>query len=777
MSKLRAGHKNAAAALAAVACLTLPGTMLAGTATVVLPEQATTSAGVFDADGALVRTLWSGVQHDAGKLTLEWDGSRDDGAQATPAEQYRVRVMAHHVRYVWEGVIGNTSDATNGASVHRGFKPVHDMAIDAAGDAFYVVGYNEQQNAIHRLQVSSPQRRTPLAHDDYRRVFRYAATDGTLAYFANVGVPAALGSSRREPATFVIALRVSDGAQYSFAAGQVEMPNLPGNRWESVIDLDRVNVTVEDRFRNAPSGLAVQQRGDKLLVAHRDVGEIRVFDKSSGVPQGRIAIETPGDMDVAPDDSVWVVCRVDGRPAVARYRLSGTQWIREIVVTEGLVDPVAIGVSPVDGTLVIADAGTEQLKAFDRAGQPDWTMGRAGGYAANGTAVTADKFWFSAGPTYLAFQADGSFWVGDPGNVRNLHFSVQRRYLEQIMYQPARYVVAVDPANPGRVFCEFLEFSVDYSRPLRKSWKLVRNWAAGLDNRKYKGDFNGLRSVYTLDNGRTYGVIPRFDIQSSEVVELAATGLKPTGMRLGLGEKMYPDGSLRFDRIRLHTLQVYARKVEGFDADGTPRWGAPTALGGVKALQDRDPYYHQVPIVRGMNEATYPITVSGIVVSFTPNKAEGFHLGGIRPGSDRWLWRASPSGTWEIDAAGNILTLNGTYEVDRGVQYPANVVTVARRHIVAGYHGEGWNGGQAGQWLHFLDNGLFVGQFGKPVYPANNISDARPESAGNAFSPHLIDVDGQLYLWHNDESVHAGIHRWKIEGADDIRFLDAPIQP
>jgi hypothetical protein len=483
-------------------------------------------------------------------------------------------------------------------------------------------------------------------------------------------------------------------------------------------------------------------------------------------------------MDVAPDDSLWVLLKEKERPAAARYRRQAGRWARETLVSEGLTNPVALGVSPVDGTLVVVDAGSEQLKAFSSSGKPSWTLGQAGGYRANGPQVTNDKFWFSAGPAYLTFQKDGSFWVGDPDNLRNLHFSAQRRYIEQIMYLPHSYVVAVDARDPRRVFRRFLEFSVDYSKPLRKSWKLERNWGAGLANSEiYAGAHGGLSSVVTLTNGPTYGVMPRSDTPVSEVVLLTANGLKQTGMRLDVGTKLYSDGSLRLHAIRGRSLGVYSRKITGFGADGVPRWSEPERLAGVSELQARDPWYHDVPIVRGVNEATYPITESGVIVSYNPGKSEGFHLGGLRPGEDRWLWRANPSGTWELDEKGRILTLNGTYELGRGVHYPGNVVVAAGRNIVAGYHGEAWNGGQAGQWFHFLDDGLFVGQFGRAAYPANGRTYAQPESAGNAFSPQLVVVDGQTYLWHNDEAVHAGVHRWKLEGAGDIKVLEAPIDP
>jgi hypothetical protein len=55
----------------------------------------------------------------------------------------------------------------------------------------------------------------------------------------------------------------------------------------------------------------------------------------------------------------------------------------------------------------------------------------AGGYE-NGPAVANNKFFFHSAPgntfgavdwSYLAFQSDGSFWVGDLGNYRTQYFT------------------------------------------------------------------------------------------------------------------------------------------------------------------------------------------------------------------------------------------------------------------------------------------------------------------------------------------------------------------
>ncbi len=761
----------AVATLAVVSVLTGMAPAFGGAASVSIAEPSVTSAGVYNEHGQLVRTLWSGRTQEAGPLQVEWDGRNDEG-DSVAGGGYVARVLAHNVRYVWEGIVGNTSVDLTGTGFHKAFLPINDMAFDSSGNGFYVVGYNEGQHALHRFHALDPQRRTPLLREDYRRVFRYVATDGQRAYFANTGLVSERGSFMREPQTFVAATEISSNEASRFPAG-VNADGATEKKWPSVIDFDRDDHDADGAYRSAPSGLAVQRRGRHLFVAHGGLNVIRVLDKHTGEMLGSVAASGAGDMDVGPDDSLWVLCRTGGQSTAVRYRQAGTAWTVDTLIPVG--NAAAIGVSPVDGTVVVADADAEQLHAFDGSGRRLWTFGREGGYRSGGSAVANDRFWLSAGATYLAFQPDGSFWVGDPGNVRNLHFSADRRYLGQISYLPHSYVVAVDAANPGRVFRHFLEFSVDYSMPLARSWRLVSNWAAGIDQR-YVGRFDGLQSVVTLRNGRTYGVIRRFDSSVNEIVELGKNGMRTTGIRLEPGEKLYADGSLRRHVIRFGALGIFARGLEGFDADGDPVWRAPAALARVASLKDTDPYYHDVPTVGGVNDPTYPSTGDGLVISFNPGRSAGFHLGAIRPGEDRWLWRASPSGSWELDAADQIASPDGRYEIGNGVQYPGSVVMATGTHVVYGYHGEAWRSGQANQWLHFLDNGLFVGQFGRPGLPGKG-RDAPAGAAGNAFSPQLVSVDGHVYLWHNDEHAHAGIHRWRLEGADRIRVLEAPIRP
>jgi hypothetical protein len=46
--------------------------------------------------------------------------------------------------------------------------------------------------------------------------------------------------------------------------------------------------------------------------------------------------------------------------------------------------------------------------------------------------------------------------------------------------------------------------------------------------------------------------------------------------------------------------------------------------------------------------------------------------------------------------------------------------------------------------------------------------EAFPMGAGNAFSSAFVKVDSIYYLYHNDESVHGAVHRWRISGLNTL---------
>ncbi len=95
--------------------------------------------------------------------------------------------------------------------------------------------------------------------------------------------------------------------------------------------------------------------------------------------------------------------------------------------------------------------------------------------------VANDRFafsddWGGAAYAFLAYQEDGSFWVGDDGNHRYLHFSAKRDYLDQIAFLPAAYGMSVDLNKPTYIYQNYLEATVDRSakdvQKVGKGWTL-----------------------------------------------------------------------------------------------------------------------------------------------------------------------------------------------------------------------------------------------------------------------------------------------------------------
>ena len=182
-----------------------------------------------------------------------------------------------------------------------------------------------------------------------------------------------------------------------------------------------------------------------------------------------------------------------------------------------------------------------------------------------------------------------------------------------------------------------------------------------------------------------------------------------------------------------------------------------------------------------------PLTTPGIRVTH-----KGWHLGGVRVGpnrstGDHWLWKASPTVANFVDGLGSFIL---DYETGTKVRpYAGTVAMAAGRSIIYGYHGEFFHGaGNASQWMHFYDDGLFVGQFGTPYDPNYEVSPAGavPGSSALPYFPSLVMVDhdnneaaagsGETYLWSNDLSSNAGVVRWHILGANQIQEMSGTVK-
>jgi hypothetical protein len=736
--------------------------------TFVLDEPCKTSAGVYAPDGTLVRTLWSKVRYAAGTNTAVWDGF-DDNTNAVPAGTYQIRILQHNTEYVWDGAVGNSSAEISGPTVHRGFWPMRDMAISGT-NAFYVSGYNEGMYDFRSFATTDPQHvkmswywvysaqfnRNSSASGDVNDLnWLWTAADSNRVYFACSGTPnpANLTVPNSYPGC-IVACYVSNNAAANFTSGG----QIVNNGANSPLP-NGIHVGTQPGL----SGLSVQNNGNLLAASVRPDNRVYLVDKISGSAVNNFTVSSPGRLNFSPDGSLWVISGT----SVVCYTNLGLNPTAAVTITN-FSQPMDVAVNPQNANLIlVADGGaSQQVKAFNNSGAPLWTYGLAGGYQANGAAVATNKFWFFDGEnpgTFLCFSADGSFWVGDGGNHRALHFSPALNYLEQIMYQPHSYVACVDQNNPSRVFNGFLEFSVDYNRPLSQAWTLVKNWKANVDPCHISWN-EGLREVTTFTNGHTYAYCDNscYNNVVQELCELGTNQLRFTGIfpmitNQGRWMSLGPDGSARATQIGV--ANWYHSTLKGFDASNNPVWYPETLLASAPS-GGTDP----VPRCCSFGNVRETISTNNIVISFDQTLNNGWHLGGVRVGATNWLWKTSHSVPW-MDGL-------GTFENANGVQYPGNTVQAVDRQVMFGYHGEFFrNEGQASQHMHFYDDGLFVGQFGEASPGHSPYEGALPGFAGNADSPSLIKTtNGDYYVWVNDEAGH-GPMRWHFVNAKNIREL------
>ena len=740
-----------------------------------LRTASTTSAGIFKKDSTLVRTLWNNVKYAAGTHTAYWD-RKDDNNNLVDDTSFVLRVLSSNVAYQWEGVIGNSSDSMTGITKHTYFFRPNGMAVNG-NFAYYCVGYTEGVTAAYKFNTARPQSKTGILYNTNHDVdleTDFVATDGNNVYWAG-----------RDPfntdVTMVYATSVSADQEVLFSAG-TSVGMTYGRTYNAAIDAYTNNAA------SRPSGLAVQKNGIYLFVSHAGLNELHVLNKTTGALVQTITVTNPRQLCVDMNDNLWMISATN---TLARYTVNNNGTLSNAVVSiSTLSDPLAIAVSPNNYQILVTDGGSsQQIKSFNNTtGSSIWTFGQAGGYSSD-PAVTNNKFFFSHQNTnvrgsFIAFQTDSSFWIGDPGNERLLRFSAARTHLNTISTLPHSYSVEADRNNPTRVFNDYLEFKIDYTKtlgPNNGSWTLIRNWRAGVPSTHYQ-DFkvNVLRNVITLSNGKTYATLEDLSVpdqKTPEIVELPASGnLRFTGVKLDPFENFIidQDGTLRSfvgDGDAGTVGEWFSRTLTGFNNQNNPVWSAPSSVATTPKGVDMDPL---------CDGPSFPAkTSSDILTVFNPwkvnykGKGKGYHLGAVKKGSNKWLWLAAKAGTEDYQGP---FPTDGTFDIGNNVEYPGGHVYALDKNILWNYHGEFWKNSQTNIWNHYYDNGLMVGQFGTIGLDASAMTELAPAGmAGNVFSSAVVKVGNDLYIYHNDEFHHSGVHRWKISGLNSIQVQSSNI--
>ncbi len=807
--------------LIAVIFLSLPARVVIGEQTeealafafVINSPSAATSAGVYDSNGILIRTLWANVFLTEGNHVRYWDGKNDLGILA-PRGTYTIKLLTNNVIYKYDGKIGTTSGhwyepdrwenfGWNG-SLHFAFSGSRGWIATGYAEGTYNVGYFDVANPFSPLPVSTQYVNQNIELDDI-------ATDGQWVYLMNRGAWHGF--------PMVTAIDAKSGFPVSFSSGmQQSGPRcaaFPGKRCgANDAAASWFNTTTSYIDPNSagtlqPTGIAVQREGRLLAVAHGDYVKdgtvyhpdmIKLFDKRSGVVIGVIStIHNPTQMAfdskglwVLGNGTLYLVTSVGNRNSLSQP-LSGLSHV------------LSVDTNPVKSTVVVLDGGSsQQMKEYSSfTYQLIRSYGIQGGYSNCDPTISTDRLMLDstavdgrglAYRSWVRVQDSDDIWIQDGGNgARILHISPSNHYVDQILFTRPSYHLAVSETLPSRLFMGMLEYAVDYSVLLKpgdpdrfrggnESWRLLRNWSVCADGAAGSSTY-GFRDITNLErlaNGGVYATAVDQD-KNVRVVELPRGGKAPLRstpvvFRKGDWRQLLRDGSLSYSAMvgaQHNCVSSYTARLAGFDANRNPHWEEFRT----ETLVCPDSKHLVVPNSGWGSDYTgseatksgyFPIYAAGSATIHNSKASSNYpHLAGAKPGLKSFAWTSMPEECVSRPDLHGAFPCSDSFGGHDGVGPPRT----EGKSIFVLYDGQYASYGA--QVYHFWEDGLLVGQFGNTYpYPTDLTLAAHPGNAGNIATFGTTTYKSDIFVYMPDESF-APISRWRIANVKSVHEFSA----
>jgi hypothetical protein len=722
-----------------------------------LGSDSTTSAGVYDVTGSLVRTIWNNVTYSAGTHTGSWNGNNDSGVPVVGSTT--IKVVSSNIQYEWDATIGNSSIPPTGSTKIRALRSVWDIA-EIGNYIYYCTGYVEGASPLNKWlknDLSYMTQVRPTTNNDFvaeTRNIDYDTSTGIL-YCDGQDPYADQGSNIN---AFIYAITSSNESDYNFPSGSTITMSLAYQTYRAI-------GVVTSNTSSTITGLAVMSTGSYLYSTHKAQNLTKVYNKTSGQLLNSSSLSL-ADITIEGNHLYGI-----SGSYVVKYSINtGTGALTTTNVSMSFSDPLRVSIK--NNILLVADGDTsQQIKAYNDSGSFLWTYGQAGGYV-NSPSASNNKFHFrDYNELYykavIFQQADNSFWIGDSGNNRVMHVDSNRNHLETVSYLPMNYNVAVNLHDPNRVFAGFTEYNAS-------TGQLSANWQGNLTGSN--SNYINIYQRYIFDNlinisGRTFGTINYYpegmfddSMRQPEIVELSSTGIRLTGIRWDAFSSDILDIngdiiSFPYNEGTSGTQNLTRRPYNGLDGSNNPTWGSTQVITSVPlAAQSPSQFNASRPSPNG--------------VIFSPLwQNSGSHFGRVENGS--YNWKSSYSTA--INYTGNFPT-DGTFDCGNSIPefggYAGGNTNTTGSLSVWNYIGEGWKQSQVNIWQLYENNyGLLLKQIGKTTPQAiidSGTSDAPAQAAGNAFSGKLVKSGSNYVIYHNDESVHGAIHRFRITGVDTI---------
>jgi hypothetical protein len=730
-----------------------------GEQVITLKTGANTSAGVYDRSGKLIRTLWSGKWMEAGTHEVTWEG-KDDAGNKVAIDGHTIKVLSSNVSYEWEGAaIGNTGKPITGSNKLHSNSPARDVCF-IGDEVYWALGYHEKWPAQWVTSLMHPENGKtwfePLQQTNQSTVL--VATDGALVYWAG-------HDTYSQPTVSFIWAMIAATKQRAIFANGVPAAMAWGSTYQSTIS-----------YKSEPNsyitGLAVQRAGKYLFVSRKAQNELQVIHKTTGALVQTIPVTSVGLLAIDRGDKLWVA---QGDSTIKQYSVNSNGTITPTgkkINLNGIIG--GMDVSPDNRTIAVCDMDNQIVKGFNTVtGVLLWTLGSKGGYLMDATVTNTKFFWKDAKGiqySFIKYTPNGGFYLGDPINMRYLQFDSSRNYVRTISWINTFYKAGIDPNNTARLFCVFLEFKIDHTKPLQQCWILKKNWGATFSNLY---DKSKISNIVTFPNKRTYGLLRGSSIiapgkeNSYYVVELVEGGtMRITTTEITpLSSFLQKDGSLIKATISGGTTRVVKYQLSGFN-NNNPLWNT---TGTVLAISSLPNFRFNSLGITENKIIGFDISARNIYDN------SDYHLLAFPIGGNTPMWKTSrgtsrdylgpyPEGGWFDNGNGVNLGLNGG----------GGFMQCMNNHIIWNYHGEFWKQSHTNRYNHYdASTGLLIGSFGT-ITPDNvtNEESAYGED-GNALTGGFVFANDNYYLYHNGEIY--GLHRWKLHGMNTIAIQTLPV--
>ncbi len=805
----------------------------------VLSEAAATSAGVYDEDNKLIRTLWGNVKYEAGTHTEKWDGL-DDWGNIVPDGNYTVKVLSNNVEYEkLIPVIGNTSDCSTWDSFISSYNMLFDMATSKSDSRIYYCsdhvegGYGLRYLNSNDLSVNGGL----LEANGGNNTATHVASDGQYVYWGTAE-KRIYGGDQGEIRAFIwrtdgtgkIAAFTNDTYNVDSKWNQNDTTTKNGLYWSS---LRYITKTTEKGVYNYNriGGVEVQQDGNYLLSAFRDADKVFVNDKTLGDNIFEMDLKEPSAMAMSRsggslDNTVYIAYNKNPDEekgfAIAKYNInSDGSLTKDKDVVTGLDTVLAMALSPDGSTLVVCQGG-EQDKIFvynTADNSLRLTYGTGESYYDDPTVyddkLMFDDMVFDYSQTYehsfAEFLDNDSVLVGDSGNTRTLQLNVgsSTAVLEyDIAFQSNSYSATCVRNAENRIFSSKKEYSLDYDKleeymasrsdrydydGFRDAWKLERNYML-----YYEKHFPGWGESLATGFGRAveqsngYTYFNQLIGDTNYIFKQAPDGtITDTGVSLGKnigGKDLQPDMSLWYFKSSGKVKSLYSQACLGYDENQNPIYGEEVLraridyeTGGDKIPTQSDRY-----LAITDDERVVFLEAPGPASVILDHEVKHMHLGSLDISggvATEFDWLAAP-GTMRNN--NNDFPLDGYFDIQGPPQYTGKFAMAYGNDVIFHYRGEGYKGRQANSFLHFNEDGLLVtvcennlsgydGGTNERYGRAGDILEAQPCNSMSTSIATNPTNPDIAYIFQNTEGAAGGVHITRLTGLLSIKTQEIPV--